>query len=289
MTVLLQITVTCIKNGEHVANQLALITGASSGIGEAFARQLAARGVDLCITARRSENLAALAKELRERNKISVDIVAADLATEDGVSKVLAWIQEHPSISLLINNAGFGARGLFANKPAEKYAEMIQVHVMAAMKLTSAVLPNMIQAKQGAVINVSSVTAYMPLAGNAVYSGTKSFLVSFTEALNFELKNTGVKVQVLVPGYTYSDFHKRPDYEKLNTYNSVPKFMWMTADEVARISLRDLDKGKVRCIPGIINKLIAFAGKSGLAAFGSNLMLSRYKIPKQTMEKKQEQ
>jgi short-subunit dehydrogenase len=269
-----------------MTNQLALITGASSGIGEAFARQLAERGYDLCITARRSGQLEDIAAELREKNKVNVNIIVADLAADDGINKVAAWIQENPSITMLINNAGFGARGLFVNKSAERYAEMITVHVMAAMRLTSAALPAMIKAKRGAVINVSSVTAYMPLAGNAVYAGTKSFLNSFTEALAFELKNTGVKVQVLVPGFTYSDFHKRPDYAKLDTYSSIPKFMWMTPGEVARISLRALDKNKVHCIPGALNKLIALAGKSGLAALGSTIMTRRYKVPaKQTTEK----
>jgi short-subunit dehydrogenase len=270
-----------------MTNQLALITGASSGIGEAFARQLAERGYDLCITARRSEQLESIAAELREKHKVNVTIVVADLATDDGIRKVIAWIQENPSITLLINNAGFGARGIFANKPAETYAAMITVHVMAAMKFTSTALPAMIQAKRGAIINVSSVTAYMPLAGNAVYAGTKSFLNSFTEALAFELKNTGVKVQVLVPGFTYSDFHKRPDYVKLDTYSSIPKFMWMTSEDVARSSLRALDGNKVHCIPGTLNKLIALAGKSGLAALGSKIMTRRYKTPaKQTTEKK---
>ena len=262
-----------------MTNQLALITGASSGIGEAFARQLAGRGYDVCVTARRAENLEALANDLCGKHKVNATIIVADLAAEEGIAGVADWIKTNP-VSALINNAGFGARGLFVNKPADKYAEMIRVHALATMKLTSAALPAMVKAKQGAVVNVSSVTAYMPLAGNAVYSGTKSFLVSFTEALAFELKNTGVKAQVLVPGYTYSDFHKRPDYAKLDTYHSVPKFMWMTSDDVARISLRALDKGRVHCVPGLVNKLIVLAGKSGLAALVSSIMIGRYKAPR---------
>ena len=262
-----------------MTNQLALITGASSGIGEAFARQLAARGSDLCITGRRSENLEAIAAELRGLHKIRVDVIAADLATGDGIHKVETWIKENPAITMLINNAGFGVRGLFVGKAPEPYAEMIAVHVTATMRLTSAALPAMIKAKQGAVINVSSVTAYMPLAGNAVYSGTKSFLNAFTEVLALELKNTGVKAQLLIPGFTYSDFHKRPGYIKLNTYTSIPKFMWMTSDDVARSSLRALERNKVRCIPGVLNQLIALAGKMGLAPLGSKIMAGRYKTP----------
>ncbi|MBI5963499.1 MAG: SDR family NAD(P)-dependent oxidoreductase, partial [Chloroflexi bacterium] len=176
-----------------MTNQLALITGASSGIGEAFARQLAEKGFDLCITGRRKEKLDTIATELRQAHKVSVDVIVADLATEDGISKVETWIKSHPTITMLINNAGFGARGLFVNKPPEKYAEMITVHVTATMRLTSAVLPAMMEAKRGAIINVSSITAFLPLAGNAVYSGTKSFLNSFTQALSYELKNTGIK------------------------------------------------------------------------------------------------
>lgn len=260
-----------------MSNQLALITGASSGIGEAFARELAARGYDLCITGRRSENLESIAAELREKHKVRVHIIVADLATEDGISKIETWIKETPSITLLINNAGFGARGLFVNKPSQKYVEMITVHATATMRLTSAVLPAMINAKQGAIINVSSITAYLPLAGNAVYSGTKSFLNSFTQALAFELKNTSVKVQLLAPGFTYTDFHKRPDYAKLNTYASIPKILWMKAEDVAKISLRTLERNKLFCTPGWINKLIAIAGKSGLAALGSTVMAQIYK------------
>jgi len=262
-----------------MSNQLALITGASSGIGEAFARQIAKQGYDLCITGRRGENLESIAVELRDKYKVRVDVIVADLSAEDGIDKVVKWIRVNPSITLLINNAGFGARGLFANKAPEIYVEMITVHVTAAMQLTSAVLPAMIKAKQGAIINVSSITAYMPLAGNAVYSGTKSFLNAFTQALAFELKNTGVKAQLLAPGFTYSDFHKRPDYAKLDTYSSVPKFMWMKAEDVARISLHALERGEVHCIPGTLNKLIALAGKSGLAALGSKIMARRYKTP----------
>jgi len=262
-----------------MTNELALITGASSGIGAAFARQLAERGFDLCITGRRSENLESIAAELREKHKVRVDVLVADLVTNDGIGKVETWIKANPSLTLLINNAGFGVRGLFANKLPEKYAEMITVHVTAAMRLTSAALPEMIKANRGAVINVSSVTAFMPLAGNAVYAGTKAFLNAFTQSLSFELKDTGVKMQLLAPGFTYSDFHKRPDYSKTNTYNVIPKYMWMTADDVARISLRDLKRNKLVCIPGALNQLIAFAGRSGLAALGSKVMARRYKMP----------
>ena len=262
-----------------MSNQLALITGASSGIGEAFARQLAAQGYDLCITGRRKENLESIAVELREQHKVQVEILSADLVTEQGIHEVESWIKEHPAITLLINNAGFGARGFFANKSAEKYAEMITVHVTAAMRLTSAAVPAMIHNRRGAVINVSSITAFLPLAGNAVYSGTKSFLNAFTQALSYELKNTGVKVQALVPGFTYSDFHKRPDYSKTNTYASVPKFLWMTAEDVAAASLKALKKGKLFCIPGFVNKMIVLAGRSGLAALGSAVMAQIYKRP----------
>lgn len=269
-----------------MSNPLALISGASSGIGDAFARQLAESGYDLCITGRRNGNLESIAAELRGKYKVRVDIITADLAEEDGINQVEEWIKENPSITMLVNNAGFGVRGLFAGKPPEKYVEMISVHVSATMRLTSAALPAMIKAKRGAIINVSSVAAYMPLAGNAVYSGTKSFLNAFTEALSFELKNTGVKVQLLAPGFTYSDFHKRPDYVKLNTYSSIPKFMWMTAEDVARISLHALNRGHVHCVPGMLNKLIVLTGKSGLAALGSKIMARRYKMPaKQTGDK----
>ncbi len=259
-----------------MAQQLALITGASSGIGEAFARELASRGYNLCISGRRNENLEVISGELHEKHKVRVEVIAADLATEDGITKVEDWIKANPTVTLLINNAGFGIRGKFANKPVQKYNEMLSVHVNATVRLTSAVLPAMIK-KQGAIINVSSITAYMPLAGNAVYAGTKSFLNSFTQSLSYELKETGVKVQILAPGFTYSDFHKRPDYSKLNTYASVPKFLWMTSEQVVKISLKALERNKLECIPGWINKMIVLAGKFGFASLGSAVMSRRYK------------
>jgi len=260
-----------------MTNQLALITGASSGIGEAFARQLTARGYDLCITGRRRDKLESIAMELSEDHKVTVDVIIGDLATEEGISSLEEWIKSHPSITMLINNAGFGTRRFFANNPSDKYSAMIKVHAVALMRLTSAVLPAMLKAKQGAIINVSSITAFLPLAGNAVYSGTKSFINSFTQALSYELKNSGVKVQVLVPGFTYSDFHKRPDYSNQNAYSSVPKILWMKAEDVAITSLRALERNQLFCIPGFINKLIAIAGKSGLAALGSTVMAQIYK------------
>lgn len=260
-----------------MAQKLALITGASSGIGEAFARELAERGYDLCITGRRIENLTAIAAEISEKHKVRVESIAADLAAEEGIKQIETWIEENPAITMLVNNAGFGIRGAFARKPIQKYTEMLNVHVNATVRLTSAVLPAMIKAGHGAIINVSSITAYMPLAGNAVYAGTKSFLNSFTQSLFFELRKTGVKVQILAPGFTYSDFHKRPDYSHLNTYASVPKFLWMTSEQVAKISLRALKKNKLECIPGWINKMIVLAGKCGFAGMGSALMSRRYK------------
>lgn len=259
-----------------MSDQLALITGASSGIGEAYARQLAAQGYDLCITGRRRDKLDAIAADLQTRHKIAVHVIAADLSAADGIARHEEWIRSNAP-RLLINNAGFGARGLFATRDISRYLEMINVHVIAAVRLTSAALPAMLESKQGGIINVSSITAYLPLAGNTVYSGTKSFLVSFTQALSYELKNSGIKTQVLIPGFTYSDFHKRPDYARVNTYTSVPKFFWMDADEVVRISLRDFDRGRLVCVPGLLNKMIVLAGRSGLAALGSSVMAGIYK------------
>jgi short-subunit dehydrogenase len=260
-----------------MTNRLAVITGASSGIGETFARSLAGEGCDLCITGRRVEKLESIANDLRQQFNISVEVIVADLSTDSGIHQVEDWIKTHPRIDLLINNAGFGIRSQFANKPADVYGEMISVHVLAAMRLTSAVLPAMIKEKQGAVINVSSLTAYLPLAGNAVYSGTKSFLNSFSRALSYELKNTGVKVQLLAPGFTYSDFHKRVEYSHLNTYNTVPKFLWMTSEQVVQSSLNALARNRPTCIPGLINKIIVFAGVCGLGGLASAIMARRYK------------
>lgn len=227
----------------------ALITGASSGIGEVFARRLAAGGFDLALVARREERLEALAAELAAAHGIQADVVAADLSDDGGVQKVTRYIESHPDLTLLINNAGFGKRGKFAEADLEGQLDMIRVHIIATVTLARAALPGMIRRGGGAIINVSSVAAFFPAAGGATYSASKIYLNNFSEALNAELDGTGVKVQALCPGFTYSEFHDTPEYNDFDR-KEIPGALWMSAEEVVDVSLAALATDKVIVVPG---------------------------------------
>jgi short-subunit dehydrogenase len=254
-----------------------LITGATSGIGAAFARELAAQGYNLGLIGRRTKLLQTLADELAAKHGICAEALSADLSTEAGQALAAGWIQAHAPLDLLINNAGFGIPGGFVAVPAEEHLSMLAVHADTTVHLTHAALPGMIEAGRGAIINVSSPAAYLPLPGNAMYAGTKAFLNIFSEALRAELRGTGIFIQVLLPGFTYSDFHKRGEYAKKDFYGTLPKWIWMTSEAVAQTSLRALDNGRLVCIPGLHNQVMVFLAQIGLAGFLLNSALLQKK------------
>ena len=231
----------------------ALITGASSGLGEEYARQLAETGTDLVLVARRKERLEVLAAELETRFGIKVEIFPADLSQDADVKNLAEKISGIQELDLLINNAGFGGKGSFYKDTGEEAWRMIKVHVVAPTELTRAALPGMIDRKRGAIINVASIAAFSPLSG-ALYSSTKAFLVMFSENLQTELIETGIKIQALCPGLTHTEFHQVAGIKK----EAIPGILWMKADRVVRISLRALTKNKVIVIPGVRNKFLAF-------------------------------
>lgn len=230
----------------------ALVTGASAGLGAEFSRQLAAAGTNLIIVARRQERLEALAAELGARHGVSVDVVPADLTSPDGVESVRRRIAAAETLDLLINNAGFGGAGIFSKSSVAYDQSMIRVHIDAAVSLARASLDGMIARGRGAIINVASVAAFSPVSG-PIYGGAKAFLVKFTEGLHYELRGKGVRVQALCPGMTHTEFHDVVAMDK----SVIPAFMWMTAGEVVRISLKALRRGQVICIPGLKNRLIS--------------------------------
>lgn len=242
----------------------ALITGASSGIGAAFARALAAEGYDLLLVARRAERLAALAAELQQHGG-TVDMLAADLATPAGIEQVAQRITHLPNLTLLINNAGFGLKGDFWDVDLARQQAMIYLHVQAAVALCHAALPGMLARRCGQIINVSSVAAFGPLPGNATYMPTKAYLNHFSESLALELQGRGVQVQALCPGFTYSEFHDAPAYAGFDR-GRYPGFMWMTAEVVVAQSLAALRRAgqPVVFVPGRLNRLLAYIQKSGL-------------------------
>lgn len=233
-----------------LARPVALITGASSGIGATFARHLAARGFDLILVARRTEKLQALAGELR----VHADLVTADLATDDGVAKVVEVIRNCPRLELLVNNAGFGSLGRFWAADSASQEAMHRVHVLATVRLTHAALAGMTARNKGGVINVSSVAAFSINEGNVSYCSTKAWMNSFTEGLALELRGakSAVKVQALCPGFTITEFHDTLGVDR----KGIPDFLWMTADFIVETSLKGLDKGKVIVVPCWIYRTI---------------------------------
>jgi short-subunit dehydrogenase len=235
----------------------AVITGASSGIGAAFARKLAERGFDLVLVARRKERLDRLAAELATSRNVRADVFVADLADWQAVERLARHVADLPRLQLLVNNAGFGTMGCFVDGEVQPQLDMIRVHVLAAVRLARAVLPGMIERDGGGIINVSSIGAWLPVAGNAQYAATKTYLNTFSEAVADELRNTGVRVQALCPGFTYTEFH---DVESMEGFDrgAIPKRLWMSADKVVDYSLRKLPGRRVIVIPGWRNRMLAF-------------------------------
>jgi short-subunit dehydrogenase len=224
------------------------ITGASSGIGETFARKLAPEH-DLLLIARREERLNRLARELNEQFGTASEVLVADLTKEADQNRVAQRIETHPTLLLLINNAGFGSKGRFWESPLEVQLDMHRLHVMATVRLTHAALRNLVPRDIGGVINLASVSAFVRNAGSVSYGATKSWMASFSEGLYLELKGMGsnVAVQALCPGFTYTEFHDRMAVNRQKLAGSA---FWMTADQIVDASLEGLAKRKLYVIPG---------------------------------------
>ena len=220
-----------------MSRPVAVITGASSGIGSVFARKLTERGYDLLLIARRKSNLVQLARELPG----SHDTFACDLATEEGLTAAADRLASQPDLELLVNNAGFGTKGKFWETPFDDQRRMHRLHVDATLVLTRTVLPGMVARNRGGIINVSSVASFGRSPGNVSYCATKSWMSVFTEGLHLELRKSGsqVKVQALCPGFTYSEFHDVAGIDRA----TVPHWLWMQADKVVGASLAGLDSG----------------------------------------------
>lgn len=224
----------------------ALVTGASSGIGAAYALRLANEGYNLVLVARRVERLQALATEIEQHCGVKVRVLVADLATPQGQAEVERAITEAESLDVLVNNAGFGSQGDFAGSELPEQVAMHSLHVLAPMRFTRAALPQMLARGRGSIVNVASLMAFYPLPGQVSYSATKTYLKTFTEALALELRGTGVRVQVLCPGFTRTEFQIRADIGS----SHIPDFVWMSATRVVEQSFRDLQYGEVVSVPG---------------------------------------
>ena len=225
------------------SSPVALVTGASSGIGEVFARKLSARGFSLILVARREDRLRKLAAELGPQTKV----VVADLASAEDLARVEQLIAESGRLELLVNNAGFGSKLHFWEADLGQQDEMHRVHIMATMRLTHAVLRSMVPRQKGAVISVSSVAAFGTAPGAVSYCATKTWINAFTEGLDMELRSIGspVRVQALCPGFTYSEFH---DVVQVNRA-SIPRFLWLQPNDVVESSLQALDRSQWLVVP----------------------------------------
>jgi short-subunit dehydrogenase len=238
------------------ARPLAVITGASSGIGAAFARQLAPR-YDLLLIARRERKLYELAREISPSSGAKIDVLAADLSTDQGVTALASRLAVETQFALLINNAGFGTKGLLWESPIEPQLEMHRLHVTATLRLCDVALRLLVPKRRGGIINVASVASFVRGAGSTGYAATKSWMTAFTEGLALELRSrkSPVTVQALCPGFTYSQFH---DVADIPRESRAPKALWLTADEVVSRSLSDYAAGKLYSVPGWRYRLIVF-------------------------------
>jgi short-subunit dehydrogenase len=227
---------------------LAVITGASSGFGVVFAKKLAANH-DLLLVARRKDRLEALAEELIAQYGCTADVLAADLTDDQDVAAVADRIASEENLGLLVNNAGFGARGLFWESDLEEQELMHRLHVMATVRLSHAALRNMVAKNAGGIINVASVAAFLQRAGAVSYGSTKRWMVAFTEGLHLELKSiqSAVRVQALCPGFTYTEFHKTLGIEQSSV---APASLWLQPEFVVDESLKALQRGKLIAVPG---------------------------------------
>jgi len=252
----------------------AVITGASSGIGAEFARQLAARGYDLVLIARRRPNLERLASDLTARHAVPVEILTADLADPDQVERVAARLAQLNEPAILVNSAGFGTTGRFLRVDVRKHLDMIQVHLAANLRLAHAVLPAMVKRKRGAIISVASIGAFVALPGNVTYCATKAFLASYTEGLEAELRPVGIRVQVLCPGFTRTEFHDTPEYARFNPA-SLPSFLWQSSEQVVSASLRGLERGQRVVIPGTFYRVMIGLGALPIVGHGLRAALVR--------------
>ena len=243
----------------------ALITGASSGIGEAYASKLASMGNNLILVARRQERLQGLASRCFEQNNVQSEILAADLSTEEGIEIVEQRILRG-DVTFLVHAAGYDEFGLFIDVPIEKTLGLINCLLLASVRFCRAALPGMLERRSGAIVNVSSIGAFTPKSHDSTYVASKAYLNMFSRALGIELAGTGILVQALCPGFTLSEFHDDPQYEKFRIKERVPRWLWMTSGEVVEASLRALIKNQIVCIPGWKNKVIVTLSRTGLTS-----------------------
>lgn len=234
-------------------NKSAIITGASSGIGKALAFEFARNGFDVFLTARNEDALQKIADECVKKIGVTAEIFTADLSDFDSTDVLIKAI-ERRRFDVLVNNAGFGVKGNFVDTNIKDELEMLNVQLAAMLKLTKAILPEMITHKSGKILNIASVYSFSPVPMQAVYSASKAFMLSFSSALQDELKDKNIQISVVCPGITQTEFRTRAGIAD-------KKSSGMTAEKVAKIAFAEMAKGKHIIIPGFQNKVFAFISK----------------------------
>lgn len=253
----------------------ALVTGASSGIGAAIAREYAARGVPLVLVARRAERLQALAAELSAR--VDCVVIAADLADPATPARLFAETQSRGLfISTLVNNAGYGVPGRYLSADWKTHADFLQVLMTSVAELTHRYLPAMEAAGHGRILNVASLAGLVPAtAGHTLYGATKLWLVRFSESLDLEMKKHGVHVTAVCPGMTYTEFHDVNGMR--DKVSQLPKGIWLTSAQVGKLAVDAVEAGRPRIVTGRTNKLLAALSKYLPDKLASALIASRSK------------
>jgi uncharacterized protein len=236
-----------ITNMKRDSKGLAVITGASSGIGAVYADRLAQRGYDLLLVARNQERLGDLARKLESKTESKVDILAADLTNANDLAKLERVLREDSRITLLVNNAGVGATATLLNSNAADMSRMIRLNVEVPTRLTYAIVPAFVKRDAGTIINIGSVVAIAPELLNGVYGGTKAFVLGFSQSLRHELAHTGVRVQVVLPGATATEFWNAAG----RPVEDLPQEIVMSAEDMVDAALAGLDQGEFVTIPAL--------------------------------------
>ncbi len=253
----------------------ALVTGASAGIGAAFADVFAKYGFNLVLTARREERLRSLADDLSRKHNVTATFIPADLADPQAPAKLVDEIRARGiRVDALVNNAGYGVPGTYASTAWADQRQFIQVLTTAPCELAHLVLPEMIERRQGYIINVASLAGFLPgSSGSTLYGASKSFMIQFSRSLNMELQQHNVNVTAVCPGFTRSEFHEVAGLTK--DVSRMPRFMWMTADAVAEEGYRAVMQNKPVCINGGLNRSIATLAKYLPDSIGFSIMKSQ--------------
>lgn len=248
-----------------MSKPLAVVTGATAGIGHVYAQRLASAGYDLLLVARDAERLTGVCLALAQAHGGQAEAFNADLSDPEDIARLADRLRAESRLAMLVSNAGFGTRGTILTADPEKQRQMLQLHVVATHELLSAALPGMVARKQGTIIVVASVASWSPTAGNVNYNATKAYQRMYCEALATELVESGVHVQALCPGFTYTEFHDRLGGGR----KGIPTWAWLPAERVVDESLAQAAaRGKVVCVPGKRFKLIVFLLKHAIWVLG---------------------